>query len=347
MTKNSIPENVEILQDRDKQGKERPWRKHKQKSMELARSYRRLEQNGFIEKGKSARVKMCGGRLKFGQCKNGHEKRLVAAMFCQVRLCPMCAWRRSRMIFAQLMEIIHEAQKQEKLAFITLTLTAKTVDNAELSERLDQFFKAWKRLSERKAFKEAVKGWFRALEVKHDMEKNTYHPHFHCLFAVAPTYFRKDRGKYITQEEWAEMWREAMKLEYTPVVWAEKVKAKRGRKGKTVDPEEAAAKAVAEVAKYFTKAEDYIDEDDTHGTDLAVFTLDQALRGRRLVAYGGIFKEIRRRLKQEDVEKADLVKVGDEPEGCACTVCKSKLEEVFYRWNVGLSQYVAEPREGE
>lgn len=257
----------------------------------------------------------------------------------------MCAWRRSRMVFAQVMDIIHESQKQEKVAFITLTLTAKTVDNEELKERLDQFFKAWNNFSRRKPFKEAVKGWFRALEVKHDMQKNTYHPHFHCLFAVSPTYFRKDRGKYITQEEWAEMWRRAMGLDYTPVVWAEKVKAKRGRKSKKViDPEKAAAKAVAEVAKYFTKAEDYIDEDDAHGTDLAVFTLDEALRNRRLVAFGGLFKDIRKQLKQEDVEKADLVKAGDEDEleGCHCTVCKSKLEEVFYRWNVGLSQYVKE-----
>lgn len=352
MTKNSIPKDTRTLQDKDKQGRERPWHKHKQGSLRLAESYRRLEQSGFIEDGKARRVKLCGGYLEFKECKNPtHPKRLKLGYFCQVRLCPMCSWRRSRMIFAQLMQIIHGAQEEQKLGFITLTLTAKNVDSGAIKEELGRYFKAWDRLSKRKPFKDAVVGWFRALEVKHDMEKDEYHPHFHCLFAVKPSYFRKDQApKFITQEEWADMWGQAMRLDYTPVVWVEKVKAKRGRKKKNpVDPERAMQKAISEVAKYFSKSEDYIKADDEPGTDLAVLTLDDAIHGRRLVAYGGIFREIRRKLKQQDAEKADLIKLGDEDddeeEPCTCSVCKSQLQEVTYRWNVGLSQYVADVAE--
>lgn len=343
MPKNSISQNVRVLQDVDKQGRERPWREKKLKSLKLAESYERLEKMGYIEDGKATKVRQCGGYLVFKQCQNGH-KRLVLGYFCQTRLCPMCAWRRSRLIFANLMRVIHKAQEERNFSLITLTLTAKNVDSRTIGEELDRYFEAWKRMSERKAFRDAVIGWFRALEIKHDMTRDSYHPHFHCLLAVKPSYFRSKH--YLDKWDWVYLWKEAMRLDYDPNVWVEKVKAKRGRKSsKPIDPEKAMEKAVAEVAKYFTKDDDYISDDEL-GTDLAVLTLDKAIKNRRLIAYGGIFREARRKLKLEDEETADLIRLGDEenePEdACTCSICNSKLEEVFYRWNVGLSHYVEE-----
>jgi len=149
---------------------------------------------------------------------------------------------------------------------------------------------------------------------------------------VRPRYFGQN---YLKQAEWAELWRQALRVNYTPITDVRAVRPK--RKGQTVEA------AVAEVGKYAVKPDDYIDPDDQLGTDYAVETLDKALKNRRLVAYGGIFKEIRRELRMEDVEEADLVKIDeDEPEACTCDVCRSELMSVVYRWHIGLRNYVAE-----
>lgn len=322
----SVHDGVRVLQDRAESGRERPWRQHKEQSLELANSFAR------IGDAKAQRVRMCGGYLKFAECPSGHEKRLIEAYFCQVRLCPMCAWRRSLKIFAQLNKVIHVACQRQKMRFIFLTLTCRNVHSEDLSEMLDKLFAAWQRLSQRKVFRENVLGWFRALEVTHRMDRDEYHPHFHVLLAVRPSYFGQN---YLKQAEWAELWRQALRVNYTPITDVRAVRPK--RKGQTVEA------AVAEVGKYAVKPDDYIDPDDQLGTDYAVETLDKALKNRRLVAYGGIFKEIRRELRMEDVEKADLVKIDeDEPETCTCDVCRSELMSVVYRWHIGLRNYVAE-----
>lgn len=103
----------------------------------------------------------------------------------------MCGWRRSMLIFKQTNDILHVATKGQKLRFLFLTLTCKNVSCDELGSTLDKLFKAWEKLSRRKAFKDSVKGWFRALEVTHKMHTDEYHPHFHAILAVSPSYFKK------------------------------------------------------------------------------------------------------------------------------------------------------------
>ena len=50
-------------------------------------------------------------------------------------------------------------------AYLFLTLTARNCSGAELSGELDRLVEAWDRFSRRKPFKQAVKGWYRGLEV--------------------------------------------------------------------------------------------------------------------------------------------------------------------------------------
>lgn len=329
MNKNSISKKERVLQDITKKGKERPWRKHKQQSQELKESYERL---GMEDK--AVRVSHCGCRLVFRECA-GHGRKLVAGHFCQIRLCPMCAWRRSMLIFKQVNDILHEATKGQKLRFLFLTLTCRNVPSDELGQTLDMLFKAWRKLSARKKFKDSIVGWFRALEVTHKMHADEYHPHFHAILAVKPSYFKKP-DLYMTQAEWTELWRRSMGVSYTPIVDIRVARQKREREGQSIES------AIAEIAKYTVKAGDYIDPSDEMGTDLAVETLDSALMGRRLVAYGGLFRKVRRDLKQVDAEKADLVKINDDDteEECNCEICGGIMVEVIYQWHVGLRNYV-------
>lgn len=325
MYKKSIPENPRTLQDISKNGKERPWRKHKKESMGLKEAYDRLGMDD-----RAVRVAMCGSRLLFRVCDQGH-KRLKAGMFCQLPLCTMCAWRRSLLIFAQVNDILHESMKREKLRFLFLTLTCRNVPGYELADTLDMLFKAWTSLSRRKKFKNSVVGWFRALEITHKMHADQYHPHFHVILAVRPSYFTHG---YIKQSEWVEMWQASMNVDYTPIVDIRVARAK--KKGQGIES------AVAEISKYAVKGEDYIDPSDEAGTDLAVETLDSALKGRRLIGFGGLFRKVRRDLKQVDAEKADLVKINDDDteEECNCEICGGIMVEVIYQWHVGLRNYV-------
>jgi plasmid rolling circle replication initiator protein Rep len=339
----SIPENVKFLQDRDSNGKERPWRKHKKQSMLLSEAYWRIG-----EERKSERAWWCGSTLEFGECNCGSERKLKHAKFCNLRLCAMCSWRRSRVVFTQLSDVIHVARKRKKIELIHLVLTAKNVDSTQISDELTNYFKSWDRLAKRKAFQKAVLGWFRALEIKHDMTRDSYHPHFHCILAVRPSYFRSKY--YLDKFDWVYLWKEAMRLDYEPNVWVERVKPRRGRTKReqieNMSPEakvKAVNKAIAEVAKYTTKAEDLFNTDDLNGTDLAVKVLDKALKRRRLVAFGGLFKEIHRELRLADVEEADLVRAGEDEEvKCTCETCRSELRTIVYRWNIGYSNYVVD-----
>lgn len=344
MLKSSITDDVRILQD-----KERPWREHKQQSRELAALYYALVGSGrtvtnMIDNevesvgnpemlNKAERVASCGSWLEFATCPEGHEKRLKSAMFCQVRLCPMCAWRRSLVIFHQLNEILHVAVQRKKMRFLFLTLTTKNVPGEKLSREITHLFQSWQRLMQRKRVRDVVIGWFRALEVTRNQRRGDYHPHFHVLLAVPPGYFKG--GNYIKQAEWVQLWQEAMRVDYRPVVDVRTVKAKRS--GQTVEG------AVAEIGKYAVKPSDYLVEDPDEAA-AAVEILDKALKNRRLVAYGGLFKEIRRELHMKDPETADLIEVDEDgiSEGCQCSICQSGMMKEVYKWHVGLRNYVLE-----
>ena len=178
----SIPEGVTFMQDLTTTGRKKDWAGKKQQATKLAESYLRL---GW--EVKAQRVSQCGEYLLFAECPNDGHKKLVAANLCRDRLCPICSWRRSDLIFKQLLKILGEVP-QEEYGFLLLTLTVKNVSSEELAPTLDKLAGAWNKLSQRKEFKQ-VKGWFRALEVTRNKRHGNYHPHFHVLMVMPKSYF--------------------------------------------------------------------------------------------------------------------------------------------------------------
>lgn len=184
---------------------------------------------------------------------------------------------------------------------------------------MDKLFYGYNKLTKKAVFKKVVKGWFRALEVMHNTNRHsksydTYHPHFHVILQVNPTYFRTKN--YLKHNDWIKLWRDVMNLDYDPEVYIEKAKAKN------------ISGAVAEIAKYTVKDKDYIIEHDQNLTDELVKTLDAALHGRRLTAFGGMMKEIHKELNLDDTENGDIGR-----EDLASVL-------ISYHWNIGLSNYV-------
>ncbi|MGG3928573.1 protein rep [Metabacillus fastidiosus] len=343
-----IDNTGEVLSDPKSSGKERPWKNHRVESLKLAKSYRRL---GMIKKAE--RVSECASFLKFMECPKGHTKRLTWANFCRVRLCSMCTWRKSLLVSHQVRLVTHEANKREKLRWLFLTLTVQNIEGENLSVELGKMMKAWQRFSQRKAFSKNVVGWFRALEITRNNDKksewyDTYHPHFHVLIAVKPSYFKG--GNYLSQKEWTSLWQKSMQVDYTPIVHVQAVKNKRNieKENQILEKQsevEALNKAVLETAKYPLKSADFL-LDDEKATDSAVSVLDSAMDRRRLLAYGGLLKEIWVELqnadKVQDVEDedVDMVHVDGTPKECKCSTCGSNMLEHLYSWNIGTRNYI-------
>jgi len=361
--------NKNSLVDKSSTGKERPWKMNKKNSTLLSESFRRIG-----KEKRANRVSECGDFLQFVVCPNGHEKFLRKANFCGVRLCPMCGWRRSLKAYHQVNKVAHEANKKIKMRWLFLTLTCKNVEGYELPNQFDELSKSWKRLTELKAFKGSILGFFRATEVTRDKNffiteerykdakkyydgmflksgnenpnYNTYHPHFHVLLAVQPSYF--SGKKYIKIADWVKMWRKSMRLDYDPIVHIEVVKSKRDKKmeekilnekGMTVEIENLPGESIAEIAKYATKADDFILPNNKIETDEAVQILDASLRGRKLFAYGGVLKDVYDYLRKNgtvtdvEAEDTDLIHTEEKEEkNCKCSHCESNFLEVIYRW---------------
>lgn len=348
MKKGTEKDNLIALTDTKKNGKERPWKEHKTSSMLLAQSYKRL---GYHSKAE--RVCQCGSQLKFNVCPQGHEKRLAWANFCRVRLCSMCGWRKSLVNAHQVRLVAHEANQRHKLRWLFLTLTVKNPKGSELEPTLKHMSDSFRdRFIKRKEFSKNVVGYFRVLEITRNHKRKDYHPHYHILLAVKPSYFGKD---YLKKDDWARLWKECLRVDYEPIVDIRVVKNKRNiekekevlsSKGIGISENgyvelahnaELPNSAVAEVAKYSVKSSDFIRKNNPKLTDEIVKDLDKALAYKRLLGYGGLLKDIWKELKAEgkveDVEneKVDLIHSTEKTQ-CKCSVCSSDMLEELYTW---------------
>lgn len=328
--------DIKILKDTDSRGKERDWKGKKKRSLLMAEHH----EIAALKK-KAERMYDCGNYLVF-KIKDSRLK-LYQAYFCKARLCPMCNWRRSLKIAFQNKKIIQTLNEREKVKWVFLTLTVRNVEGDKLKETMDQMTKAWNRFAGYAKFKKSVKGYFRAMEVTRNWDKEsewygTYHPHFHVLLAVPTNYFTKN---YIKQSEWTSMWQRAMKLDYTPIVHVAKVKPKM-ESSDFVEIEEEVKKvileqnAIFEVSKYPVKDTDVIRGNKVTPENVqTVKDLDTALAYKRLISYGGLLKEIHKELQLDDAEDGDLIHIDEDSD----EVANGAIDVMAY-WHVGLNNYV-------
>ena len=379
--------NFDVSQDTDTVQSELKdkFEPKKKQSVLLSESYDRL---GFS--GKSDRVSECGSWLDFiydgdfeqtaqesqnatqpdthalraSGCRVAPARarspwKLHRANFCRDRLCPMCAWRRSYKIFGQVSKIMNYLGG--KYRYIFLTLTVPNCSASDLDKKIDEMMTAWHKFCKRKRIVNAVKGFFRALEVTRNNNyyqiyyvgrgknkkkrviigedgqplKNplydTYHPHFHVVLAVNQSYF--DSHDYISRDDWLLFWQQSIKdFSITQV----DVRVFKGKNDNDTEDNSvrSLASAVAESSKYAVKSADYIFENKPHVMDNVVSVLAGALAHRRLTAFGGVFLEAWKALGLDDPEDGDLIHVDD--------VNRSDISEMIikYRWTAGAYKLV-------
>lgn len=293
----------EILDDRSATGRRRPWRERKvenQRLVEILEVARGLDAS-VISPMRLESVRNCASWLLFAEQEGGVRK-LAKANFCRFRLCPMCAWRRSLKLFSQVSAITDAILAEKKARFIFVSFTVRNVSGDGLRDAIEQMNNGWRKLTGRGkgraacagGFRKNLMGYMRAIEVTYNSQVDTFHPHIHAIFEVRPSYF--GAVGYLTHEDWQEMWRDVMGLDYLPQVDVRAIR-------------HTTAKAVAEVAKYPVKMKSLLEIADTTQAARVLIQLKTALHGSRLVTFGGDFREYKRRLSLDDLESGDLVHV--------------------------------------
>lgn len=216
--------------------------------------------------------------------------------------------------YANMVEIMsHLRNAYPGSAWQFVTLTAQNCTPETLGETIDEMCRAWNSIASRATFKRRIAGWARALEVTYNERTKTVHPHFHILT----------------------MWQEGLDPieDYVPNAWCETTLLKTARKAQNAQTikaqedtwhDDEISGAVLETYKYTTKSS------DLEVMPLGIFKATaEAIKGRRLVAFGGKVKEYAKILGADDMDTPDEENAEHR---ASCINCEAAVRRVSAEW---------------
>lgn len=201
------------------------WDKHRANADKVSDYYASALESCFHSY--AMRVRMCSELLEFQlvpESEGNLKLKLSDTRFCRVRHCPVCQWRRclTASRFASTLMWKAKAHKilpsvaadYPKYRWLFVTLTVKNCKIEQLRLTLDWMNKAFKRLTELKAW--SVKGWVKSVEVTRGRDGVSAHPHLHILAMVPPSYFSHG---YLSHAKWVALWQQCLRIDYQPIVY--------------------------------------------------------------------------------------------------------------------------------
>ena len=261
---------------------DKPWETHR-KHADTIQSY--YHSDPWTRK-KAERVRQCAQALQFawvqdeqtGECRI----KLYNTQFCRVRHCPVCEWRKSMRWKARFYQAIPEIMAEYPTArFLFLTLTVRNCRVDDLRETIRWMNHAWQKFIQRRRIAKQVQGWIRATEVTKNPKDDTAHPHFHCFLMVPRSYFKGDN--YIKADDWREMWRQSLQVNYTPQI--------------NVKPVKEVNKGIKEVLKYSAKPQQLAQDKDWF------LEFASQVHKLRFMASGGALKHV----LKDHVSKEEMI----------------------------------------
>lgn len=271
-------------------GELRRWADKKRRSVALATAYARI---GGSYARHADQIAGCAPqllRIGFrGESPDGLDIRTLFAGTCKARLCPTCATLRARRLYMTVVPRFEAALVDNpgvRAAFATFTIPNVPLGDARRAGA--GILAGFRRLTQRKAFKRAVLGWMRAMEVTLNRETMMLHPHLHVVLLLRPGYFARDRDIYIPHAEWLRLWQLVMR---NPEIEIVDIRALRPR-----DPERPLSSSLAEITKYpmapvdlfYRRSGGYVVEPEI------LRQLHNGLKGKRLFGFGGALRAHRR-----------------------------------------------------
>lgn len=235
----------------------------------------------FLKEDNLNLIYQCGTYLEFYSDVTLENKKLNRSNFCKNRFCPLCSWRKARKDALKISILLKYLKDTFNYEFLFLTLTAPNVQGDKLNDEIKEYTKAFKRLSERKEFKNISMGFVRKLEVTFNKERDDFHPHLHIMIAVKKSYFTS--RDYISKKKWLEIWKECKRDNSITQVDVKKI---------NIDDDN----AIFEMAKYGAKDSDYLMTQDIFDT------FYKALKGKRLITYSGAFKDALKLFEDKQLE---------------------------------------------
>ncbi len=294
--------------------RDRLWDSHRRKTTQVEQIYQCSE----VYRDYAERMHVCSTFLDFRLVPDEEllKLKLSHAMFCHVRLCPVCQWRRSLMWHCKALKIIPKVlEAYPTYRWLFLTLTAKHVPVSELRIELKHLNESFKRLSKLKDF--PAEGWIKCVEVTHSKTTNGYaHPHFHVLMIVKSSYFGTN---YLSLEKWRSMWEKSARLDYRCQIDITTFKHSK----ECLDGTKNLTRMLCETIKYQVKESDLTRDSEW------TLELTEQLKGTRVISTGGILKPYFRELENES---EDLIGKGDEEE--------ETLGHVFAIWRRDCQRYI-------
>lgn len=213
---------------------DKPWDTHRLQSEEVSEI---LNLGMPHHQRQAERMSKCSNNLEFGyvleSIETGELKfKLKETWFCRVRTCPICQWRRAKMWVARFHRAFPRIYADHpEMRYVLLTLTVRNCPVLELRSTIKTMNQAWDRLTKRKIF--PALGFVRSLEITRAKDGSA-HPHFHCLLAVPSGYFVG--RKYLSTAKWADLWKEALRVDYTPICDVRIIKPKKWEKLRAESP---------------------------------------------------------------------------------------------------------------
>jgi len=264
--------------------RDRVWDSHRSNSDRVAGHYRGTEYQRYAE-----RIHYCSEFLDFRLVPDPdgcYRLKLAAARFCHCRQCIVCQWRRSLAYKARAYKVFPKVVADHPTArYLFLTLTVKNCAITDLRETLKWMNQSFARMTKLKSWQ--ALGYLRTTEVTRGRDGQSSHPHFHLLLAVQASYFGRN---YIRQDQWVEMWRQSLRVDYKPILDVQSLKTEFSLVG-----------LLAEIIKYQCKPNDLVLSDREWFLELT-----KQLHRTKAIAFGGILKEYFRELDKEVTEEEML-----------------------------------------
>lgn len=281
---------------------------------------------------RSARMRDCASQVAYTVCRKCGRKHVTHANLCRDRMCPLCNWRLSMRRYTQMVQIVDGLRKRyPESCWQMCSLTVANCNPSQLNSVMTEMMRAWNYIASRPKTKERIKGWARSIEITYP-RANEVHPHIHLLM--------------LWEEGWSpdnyiiDMWINSVRRHATKSAQEQhQVMVKSEYEIKDVEvipsiydkPEQdkidALKSAVLETYKYAIKGS------DLSSMPVGVFKqVDSAIKGRRLVAFGGVVKEFAKELDVQ-IDSPEEPSTSDADELEKCMACGStQVVQVVGAW---------------